>query len=186
MERAVPGDGRAFDVATVLYLQINASKRLLNRLIDFPTAFLRPKVKLQIPLRYAPVGMTKEKEGRMGRAIRMTNLKLLTQCMICHPDRSGGICSFVFGLITRAHLSSRVPGRRRAISGDIDGVNAAGVLNIVERILVEHDQIGPLACLERAQVLGMQERGGIPVAAVITCIGVKPACTISSISQWAK
>jgi hypothetical protein len=41
--------------------------------------------------------MTKEKAAHMGHAIRVTNLKLLTQCMICHPDRaqrSGGICSF--------------------------------------------------------------------------------------------
>ena len=34
------------------------------------------------------------------------------------------------------------------------------ILNIVERILVEHDQVGPLACFEGAQILGMQEASG--------------------------
>jgi hypothetical protein len=43
--------------------------------------------------------------------------------------------------------------RRRssdAISGDVDGMNGAAILNIVERILVQHDQIRPLTHFEGA------------------------------------
>src|ERR1700722_2728654 len=47
-----------------------------------------------------------------------------------------------------------------AVSCDIDSVDAAGVLDIVERILVEHNQIGPLVGFKSAQVLGMQKRSG--------------------------
>ena len=68
------------------------------------------------------------------------------------PTPSDGEVMLSSAAVARAGPATRLP-------GDIDGADGAGVLNIVERILVQHDQIGPLVCLERAQIRGVQERG---------------------------